>query len=133
MFTAINLDGQFKIVTILWLGVIGVVFIGVWGYYFKEYPLVYLSYVQILKSNPQKFSIPKLFYPLIFIFLIIWGSIISKTPAIVPYISLIILSIIWIFFTNFKGGYLYNLPVHRIRATINQGLTIFISIAYIIL
>lgn len=94
---------------------------------------MYLSYVEIMRSNPQKFSIPKLFYPSIFIFLVIWGAIISKVPGIISYISIIILAVVWLLLTNFKGGFLYRLPVHRIRATINQGLTVFIAIAFVVL
>lgn len=64
-------------------------------------------------------------------FLLIWGLIIGLAPGIVSYIMLIIFAGVWFFLTFHKQ--IYKSKLHRIRATINQGIIVAIAFVYIML
>jgi hypothetical protein len=61
----------------------------------------------------------------------IWGAILSFVMPVISYSLLIVISCIWLVLSlRFE---LYKTKQHKIRATINQILTILISILYIVL
>jgi hypothetical protein len=118
-------------VSYIWLGAIGVCFLCLWIYFFSSYPIKDLSFVQVLKPIKSRLTFRKYFYVILFIYLLVWGSTISLLPGIASYSLLIVFSAIWIVLT--LCFQLYHTKANRIRATINQTITILIALVYILL
>ena len=88
--------------SIVWLIVIILSFVLLWLLYFIKYPINSLSYVMILAQNPQKISVHKLFYPFLFVFLLIFSIMVSLIPGIVCYCLLILFCVFWFIIVNVR-------------------------------
>ncbi len=137
LLVSVNVGYNYLLASIIWSVFVGVLFIGLWIFYFSQYQklrsIVHLSYINVLRPRPsnKKINLQKIFYPLLFLFLIIWGGILTFVPGIVTYSLLILLCITWLVLIHRFN--LYRTKNNKIRATINQIITISIVIIYIIL
>lgn len=55
--TAFNQGDLYKMISIVWLAIVGAFFVGLWVVYFYSYPLEELSYVHVLKRKLEKLSV----------------------------------------------------------------------------
>jgi hypothetical protein len=135
LLVSANVGNNYLLVSIIWSVFVGVLFIGLWIFYFNHYQklhsIVHLSYINVLRPSNKKINLQKIFYPILFLFLIIWGGILTFVPGIVAYSLLMLLCIVWLVLIHRFN--LYRIKNNKIRATINQIITISIATIYIIL
>jgi hypothetical protein len=135
LLVSVNVGDNYLLASIIWSVFVGVLFIGLWIFYFNQYQklhlIVHLSYINVLRPSKKKINLQKIFYPLLFSFLIIWGGILTFVPGVVAYSLLMLLCIVWLVLIHRFN--LYRIKNNKIRATINQIITISIATIYIIL
>lgn len=66
-----------------------------------------------------------------FVFLVMFGIILSSAPGIASYALLIVFAVTWLYLTVRRN--IYNSKYNKIRSIINQAIIISISIIFIML
>lgn len=66
-----------------------------------------------------------------FVFLLVLGVILAAAPGIVVYVSIIVFAVVWLFLVYKKN--IYRSGYNKIRSTVNQIITLIITILYILL
>jgi hypothetical protein len=120
-----------KIASIVWMGVIGLSFVGLWVLWFVMYPIDGLSYCAILNRRLEKVSVEKFVYFGLWVGIMLWGIVLAVAPAIAAYSIIIVYSIIWIFLATRKQ--IYKSKYHKLRSTLTQLVIIMIAVTYIIM